>query len=724
MSWKDRWKQGTKVGSGGNGNTYRATRVDGSDDTVYALKLLHDKLLTNKAKKEQMAREVSKLRKIMPEGWDDVPKIVDAFEENDEQPFIVMDFVEGVTLEKKCKKGPLALPDALDLTLALLTTLERCHGLGITHRDIKDDNIILRGGDPARPVLLDFGLSVEEEDASLTSTEHQVGNRFLALPEHLTPGANKRDPRSDLAQCCGILFFALTGVRPMTLVGADGLQPHRRKEAQEPLRSIDADVLVRLAHAFDIGFRYNIDERWQSVADLREVLLRVRTPPVEVPTPPPNVVSLWTLHVREEKPTGIYFNHDIEKGHKLAPFFGTPGKDARLDTLGRDIREAALSLWSEVTVRPELRGAVRNRHAIDHLCHHWNAHSHLTWNQEIPPLEPPAPVDFEVKSLSAPGQAAVLVLDQAARQSGEEALEAARLKHAEWEKPKETDFEPEPLRDPERSSESVRLRASLDQRSVALMEPVIEFTMTNERKDEVNVSALRVVRKVRGDVRHDFLSTKPSKGKKFRLPGLEQEEFTATWEEIFPDDLDDPCGLDDVTEFYVESIATQQRWKLPEEDLEKVREGVRETLAYRREKTEWIMNCRSCENKTSWMARPPRNGQFGFGGLGEEPGWTSKDFPHQYPMESTGLCPTCSAAVRVDLSVTDLRAQCRNALGAMDFQVNTEGSDVVARWTAQDENGARDVEKRRKVRSRETEEDATKALLSEILSVASTNVVQ
>ena len=81
----------------------------------------------------------------------------------------------------------------------------------------------MRGGSKSDPVLIDFGLSfnIEDDEVAATPTEQQVGNRFLALPELTTPGSEKRDPRADLASCCGIFYFALSGDQPMTL--RDGL---------------------------------------------------------------------------------------------------------------------------------------------------------------------------------------------------------------------------------------------------------------------------------------------------------------------------------------------------------------------------------------------------------------------------------------------------------------------------------------------------------------------
>lgn len=192
----------------------------------------------------------------------------------------------------------------------------------------------------------------------------------------------------------------------------------------------------------------------------------------------------------------------------------------------------------------------------------------------------------------------------------------------------------------------VRLRAAADPRSVARYEPVIQFKVTNERKEEVHISAITVVRKTKNGESHDLLGTKPSKGTKFRLPGLEEESFESTWEELFPDDHENPSGLDEVTELYVKNIATEKRYRLPAGDLEAIREAIEPTLKHRREKARWTLTCRSCKKKTSWLARRPRpTGSGGYTynfGFPEHEGWTDHEFS-PYAVDGDALCPKCTS---------------------------------------------------------------------------------
>lgn len=77
-------------------------------------------------------------------------------EEHNGQPVIVMELLEGESLQQRIRKGPVALPELLDLGIQISDALEAAHGKGIVHRDIKPENIFIVGG---RAKVLDFGVA-------------------------------------------------------------------------------------------------------------------------------------------------------------------------------------------------------------------------------------------------------------------------------------------------------------------------------------------------------------------------------------------------------------------------------------------------------------------------------------------------------------------------------------------------------------------------------------
>ena len=129
-------------------------------------------------------------------------------------------------------------------------------------------------------MLIDFGQTFNVDDRSEPTTYagQQVGNRFLALPEHATTSGNKRDLRSDLTFCCGILLFTLTGAEPAVLADEQHRMPHQREAARAALDLLPEPTKSRVLNAFDVGFQLGLDRRWQSVEALRNHLLTVVPP--------------------------------------------------------------------------------------------------------------------------------------------------------------------------------------------------------------------------------------------------------------------------------------------------------------------------------------------------------------------------------------------------------------------------------------------------------------
>lgn len=272
-SWEGKWERLDKqpFGKGGQGSAFKVRRKDKADTVEYVLKTLN---VNDQKRRARMRREIAALRGLNIRG---VPRIVDGNEDADELVplFIVMEYVPGATLEQKIKESPLHIDAALDLVEAILTTVDKCHQQSVLHRDIKPDNIVLRNGEPSDPVLIDFGLSIDTESEytkTITTPEHELGNRFLRLPELQTSGANSRNVRSDVTYCCAILFFAITGIIPRILVDESLNMPHRRKNVD--FSNIDDKRRAALFAIFDRGFDNNIELRWPSAAEL---LRHVRT---------------------------------------------------------------------------------------------------------------------------------------------------------------------------------------------------------------------------------------------------------------------------------------------------------------------------------------------------------------------------------------------------------------------------------------------------------------
>ncbi|MBX3217803.1 MAG: serine/threonine protein kinase [Labilithrix sp.] len=130
--------------------------------------------------------------------------------------YLVMDLLEGETLEARLERGPLPWPEAQRLMLELCSALASAHDHGLIHRDIKPSNVFLAraAGAAERGVLVDFGLVKALDD----SASHVTGTgAVLGTPMYMSPEQARGEPldvRSDLYSLAAVLFEVVTGSPP------------------------------------------------------------------------------------------------------------------------------------------------------------------------------------------------------------------------------------------------------------------------------------------------------------------------------------------------------------------------------------------------------------------------------------------------------------------------------------------------------------------------------
>jgi eukaryotic-like serine/threonine-protein kinase len=130
--------------------------------------------------------------------------------ETDGRPFIAMEYVEGETLRRRIKQGPMGTDEALSIIAQVLAGLEEAHRKGIIHRDIKSANIMVTAAGHAR--IMDFGLARFEGSPSLTKTGTTLGTVAYMSPEQAR--GEEVDHRADLWSAGVVLYEMLTGELP------------------------------------------------------------------------------------------------------------------------------------------------------------------------------------------------------------------------------------------------------------------------------------------------------------------------------------------------------------------------------------------------------------------------------------------------------------------------------------------------------------------------------
>src|SRR5688572_17896437 len=144
-----------KLGHGGMASVYSAVHL--RFDEVRALKLMSLELAGDPAFVKRFEHEAIFARRLT---HPNAVRVDDIDEADDGRPFIVMEYVEGETLKSVVRRdAPLAVERACAITTQIAAALDAAHQLGIVHRDIKPDNVMLVGGRAETAKVLDFGIA-------------------------------------------------------------------------------------------------------------------------------------------------------------------------------------------------------------------------------------------------------------------------------------------------------------------------------------------------------------------------------------------------------------------------------------------------------------------------------------------------------------------------------------------------------------------------------------
>ncbi|HRG99673.1 MAG TPA: serine/threonine-protein kinase [Polyangiaceae bacterium] len=197
-----------RLGLGGMSSVYLARHI--IIDRLSALKILRKELGLNPSHRERFLREARAVNRINHRNIVEISDVGEA----DGVAYLVMEYVEGESLAALVHRGPFEWQRAARICVQMASALARAHQMGVIHRDLKPDNVLIVKDDEGRDIvkLTDFGIAKIMDMPSLTFSEQLFGTPGYIAPEYVE--GVECDERADIYSLGVVLYELLTGVLP------------------------------------------------------------------------------------------------------------------------------------------------------------------------------------------------------------------------------------------------------------------------------------------------------------------------------------------------------------------------------------------------------------------------------------------------------------------------------------------------------------------------------
>jgi eukaryotic-like serine/threonine-protein kinase len=276
----DKYRVERVLGAGAMGVVVRVKPVDG--EGVLALKFLKPSVARDGMAAQRFLREAAAAGRIQSPH---VVKISDVGQLASGAPYLVMEYLEGATLDRRLAGNQrLPLAQACDLALQIALGLAAAHAMGVVHRDIKPANLYLTvdpdGGELLK--IVDFGVSKildpEGPDGpSLTRTQTSLGSPLYMSPEQMR-SARTADFRADQWSLGGVLYRMATGDVPFDGKSLPRLCVQVLEGDFIPVTTRCPELPAGFAAAVERCFRVEPAERYADVAELADALVAFAGP--------------------------------------------------------------------------------------------------------------------------------------------------------------------------------------------------------------------------------------------------------------------------------------------------------------------------------------------------------------------------------------------------------------------------------------------------------------
>jgi serine/threonine protein kinase len=263
------------LGGGTFGDVYLAD--DGVMGRPVAIKVPRAWLVATERAREEFLREARTAARLRHEG---IVQAHDFGHEADGRCYLVYEYVEGVSLDKRIKPQRLAaepLPphEATRIVARVAEALHHAHLQGLVHRDVKPANILL---DPqGTPKITDFGLAVREEDLA-GERGRLAGTLPYMSPEQVRRQGHRLDGRSDIYGLGVVLYELLCGRRPFTAADENELIDQIIHRPAKPPRQINDSIPPALERVCLKALSKRVQDRYTTAKDMAQELLATVEP--------------------------------------------------------------------------------------------------------------------------------------------------------------------------------------------------------------------------------------------------------------------------------------------------------------------------------------------------------------------------------------------------------------------------------------------------------------
>ena len=247
-----------ELGKGGMGRVYRVE--DKKIGEEVALKLIKPEIASDQAMIERFRNELKLARKITHKN---VCRMHD-FHEEEGIPFITMEYVAGEDLKSFMRRKGNLIEEAISIAKQVCEGLVEAHELGVVHRDLKPQNIMIDKKGRAR--IMDFGIARSIEAPGVTSSGMMIGTPDYISPEQAE--GEEADQRSDIYSLGSILYEMVTGSVPFK--GDTALSvalKHKTKIPPDPMK-LNPEVPKELSRLILVCMEKERERRYQTTEDL------------------------------------------------------------------------------------------------------------------------------------------------------------------------------------------------------------------------------------------------------------------------------------------------------------------------------------------------------------------------------------------------------------------------------------------------------------------------